>query len=178
MGTGEGIDALDNFDAGRVAGSILGMGDVVGLVEKARDAVDDEEAERLAKRIMKGQFSMDDMASQLTQLRGLGDVNALMGMIPGINKVKKQMASANINDKMIAHQEAIIRSMTNKERKNPKLINGSRRKRIAAGSGTSVQEVNKLMKQFKQMSSMMKKMGKGGMKGMMGGGMSPGMMPR
>ncbi|MBT3557572.1 MAG: signal recognition particle protein [Rhodospirillales bacterium] len=183
MGTGENIDALDNFDAGRVAGSILGMGDVVGLVEKARDAVDEEEAGRLAKRMMKGQFSMDDMAAQLTQLRGLGDMNALMGMIPGINKAKKQMAEANVNDKMIAHQEAIIRSMTKKERKNPKLINGSRRKRIAAGSGTSVQEVNRLMKQFKQMSTMMKKMGKGGMKSMMsgmigGGGMPPGMMPR
>ncbi len=179
MGTGEQMDALDAFDAKRIAGSILGMGDVVGLVEKAREAVDEEEAEEMAKRLMKGQFTMDDMANQLGQLRKIGDVNGLMGMIPGIGKMKKQMDQANIDDKAIAHQEAIIRSMTPKERKNPKLINGSRRKRIAAGSGTSVPEVNRLLKQFKQMSQMMKKMGKMGKKGMLGGmpGMPPGGLP-
>ncbi len=180
MGTGEQMDALDNFDAQRVAGSILGMGDVVGLVEKAREVVDDEEAERVARRLMKGQFTMDDLESQLGQLRNIGDVGGLMGMLPGMNKARKQMADANIDDKMIARQEAIIRSMTQKEKKNPKLINGSRRKRIAAGSGTSVQEVNRLLKQFRQMSTMMKKMGKGGMRGLMaglGGGMPPGGLP-
>ena len=181
MGTGEQMDALDAFDARRVAGSILGMGDVVGLVEKAREAVDEEEAEQLAKKMMKGQFSMEDMASQLGQLRKIGDVNGLMGMIPGMGKMKNQMAQANISDKSIAHQEAIIRSMTIKERKNPKLINGSRRKRIAAGSGTSVPEVNRLLKQFKQMSTMMKKAGKMGKRGLFGGmppgGMPPGMLP-
>jgi len=181
MGTGEGMDALDAFDARRIAGSILGMGDVVGLVEKAREAVDEEEAEQLAKKMMRGQFSMEDMAAQLGQLRKIGDLNGLMGMIPGIGKVKNQMANANVDDKMIARQEAIIRSMTPKERKNPKLINGSRRKRIAAGSGTSVQDVNRLLKQFKQMATMMKKAGKMGKRGMFGGmpggGMPPGMIP-
>ncbi len=175
MGTGEQMDALDAFDARRVAGSILGMGDVVGLVEKAREAVDEVEAEQLAKKIMKGQFSMEDMATQLGQLRKIGDVNGLLGMIPGMGKMKNQMAQANISDKSIAHQEAIIRSMTAKERANPKVINGSRRKRIAAGSGTSVPEVNRLLKQFKQMSSMMKKAGKMGKRGLFGG-MPPGMM--
>lgn len=180
MGTGEGMDALDAFDARRIAGSILGMGDVVGLVEKAREAVDEEEAEQLAKKMMKGQFSMEDMATQLGQLRKIGDLNGLMGMIPGMGKMKNQMSQANVDDKMIARQEAIIRSMTPKERKNPKLINGSRRKRIAAGSGTSVQDVNRLLKQFKQMATMMKKAGKMGKRGMFGGmpgGMPPGGLP-
>ncbi len=185
MGIGEKLEELDTFDAARVAGSILGMGDIVGLVEKAREAVDEVEAEKLAKRALKGQFSLDDMASQLGQLRKIDDVNGLMSMIPGIAKAKKQMAQGNIDDKTIARQEAIIRSMTAKERSKPALINGSRRKRIAAGSGTSVQEVNRLLKQFKQMSTMMKKVGKLGMKGLMGGmpgggmpgGMPPGMLP-
>lgn len=186
MGTGEQIDALDDFDPARIAGSILGMGDVVGLVEKTREAVDDAEAERVARRLMKGQFSMDDLESQLTQLRNIGDVGGLMGMLPGTAKARKQMADANIDDTIISHQEAIIRSMTRKEKHNPKLINGSRRRRIAAGSGTSVQEVNRLLKQFRQMSTMMKKMGKGGMKGLMNGlmgggapgGPPSGMMPK
>ncbi len=178
MGTGENLDALDVFDAARVAGSILGMGDVVGLVEKARDVIDEQEAEKLAKRAMKGLFTLEDMAAQLKQLRKIDDIGGLMGMIPGMSKMKKQMSQVNVDDKGIAHQEAIILSMTQKERRLPKLINGSRRKRIAAGSGTSVQEVNRLLKQFKQMSVMMKKMGKGGgLKGLMGGGMPPGMMP-
>lgn len=180
MGTGEQMDALDAFDARRVAGSILGMGDVIGLVEKARENVDEEEAEKLAKKIMKGQFSMDDMATQLGQLRKMGDVSGLLGMIPGMGKMKSQMSQANIDDKSIGHQEAIIRSMTPRERKNPKLINGSRRKRIAAGSGTTVPEVNRLLKQFQQMSAMMKKAGKMGKRGLFGGmpgGMPPGGMP-
>ncbi len=180
MGTGENVDAMDAFDAERIAGSILGMGDVVGLVEKARDVIDEDEAEKLAKRAMKGLFTLDDMAAQLKQLRKIDDIGGLMGMIPGIGNMKKQMAQSNIDEKAVAQQEAIILSMTLKERRNPKLINGSRRKRIAAGSGTSVQEVNRLLKQFKQMSVMMKKMGKGGMKSMMGGmggGMPPGMPP-
>jgi signal recognition particle subunit SRP54 len=178
MGTGENVDALDAFDASRVAGSILGMGDVVGLVEKARDVVDEVEAEKLAKRAMKGQFTLEDMAGQLKQMRKIDDIGGLMGMIPGIGKMKKQISEANIDEKAIAQQEAIILSMTLKERRNPKLINGSRRKRIAAGSGTSVPEVNRLLKQFKQMSVMMKKMGKGGgLSKLMGGGMPPGMPP-
>lgn len=186
MGVGEKIDELDTFDANRIAGSILGMGDVVGLVEKAREMVDEEEAEAAARRMMKGLFTFEDMQKQLAQVRKMGDVGGLLGMLPGAAKMKSQIAEANIDDKMIARQEAIILSMTPKERRNPKVINGSRRKRIAAGSGTSVQEVNRLIKQHKQMSDMMKKAGKrGGLKGLLGGlggpggGMPPpGMMPR
>jgi len=130
--------------------------------------------------MMKGQFSLNDMASQLDQIRKMGDVGGLMGMIPGMSKMKKQVAEANIDDKTIIRQQAIISSMTAAEREKPKVLNGSRRRRIAAGSGTSVQDVNRLLKQFKQMGTMMKKMGKMGKKGMlggMGGGMPPGMMP-
>jgi len=189
MGVGEKIDELDAFDARRVAGSILGQGDVVGLVERASQVIDQEEAEKTAKRMMKGQFTLEDMADQIGQLRKMGDLKGLMGMLPGMGKMKKQMANADIDEKKIAHQEAIIRSMTVRERRNPKLINGSRRKRIAAGSGTTVPDVNRLLKQFTMMSKMMKKMGKTGAKGMprmpgQGGGMAnmsnglpPGMMP-
>jgi len=186
LGVGEKIDELDAFDARRVAGSILGQGDVVGLVERASQVIDQEEAEKTAKKMLKGQFTLEDMADQIGQLRKMGDLKGLMGMIPGMGKMKKQMAGADIDEKKIAHQEAIIRSMTPKERRNPKLINGSRRKRIAAGSGTTVPEVNRLLKQFTMMSKMMKKMGKMGgkmpqMPDMGAGGqvlgMPPGMMP-
>lgn len=188
LGTGEKVDQLDAFDARRVAGSILGQGDVVGLVERAAQVIEQEDAEKAAKKMMSGQFTLEDMNEQLGQLRKMGDIKGLMGMLPGVGKMKKQLDSANIDDKKIAHQQAIIQSMTTKERRNPKLINGSRRKRIAAGSGTSVQEVNRLLKQFTMMSKMMKKAGKMGKKGMMGmpgmgGGagqmpaMPPGMMP-
>jgi signal recognition particle subunit SRP54 len=177
MGTGEKLDDLEAFDAERVAGRILGMGDVVGLVEKAAQGVDKAEAEKVAKKALKGGFDLEDLESQLSQVRGMGNLDGLLGMIPGIGKMKKQMAQANIDDKAIAHQQAIIRSMTPKERRNPKLLNAKRRKRIAAGSGTSVPEVNRLLKQFKQMSSMMKKMGKLGKKGLMPGAIPPGMMP-
>lgn len=176
MGTGEKLDALEVFDAERVAGRILGMGDVVGLVERVAQTVDKAEAEKIAKKALKGRFDLTDLEAQLTQVRGMGSLNGLLGMIPGIGKVKKQMAAANIDDQSIAHQQAIIRSMTPTERRNPKILNAKRRKRIAAGSGTSVPEVNRLLKQFMQMSSMMKKMGKLGKKGMMPGAM-PGMMP-
>ncbi len=178
MGTGEKIEDLEAFDAGRIAGSIMGQGDVVGLVEKAADAVDQEEAEKMAAKMMTGKFTLDDMAEQFKQLRKMGDVEGLLGMLPGAAKMKDQIAAANIDDKMIARQEAVILSMTAKERQNPKLLNGSRRKRIAAGSGASVQDVNRVLKQFKQMSTMMKKAGKMGKKGLMGGGgLPPGMMP-
>jgi len=185
LGVGEKIDELDAFDAKRVAGSILGQGDVVGLVERAAQVMDQEEAEKTAERMMKGQFTLDDMANQIGQLRKMGDLKGLMGMMPGMGKLKKQMANADIDEKKIAHQEAIIRSMTSRERRNPKLINGSRRKRIAAGSGTSVPEVNRLLKQFEMMSKMMKNMGKMGKKGLlkmpnmpgMGGGAMPHLPP-
>ncbi|MBC8338361.1 MAG: signal recognition particle protein [Rhodospirillales bacterium] len=177
MGTGEKMDALETFDAARIAGSILGMGDVVGLVEKASETIDQAEAEKMAAKMMKGKFTLEDMAEQFKQLRKMGDIKGLMGMLPGAAKMKSQIADANIDNGMIARQEAIILSMTLKERKNPKLLNGSRRKRIAAGSGTTVQDVNRVLKQFKQMAQMMKKAGKMGKKGMMGGAMPPGMMP-
>jgi len=180
MGTGEGPEALEAFSAERIAGAILGMGDVVGLVERAKEVVDEEEAEKTAKRMMKGQFTLEDMADQLKKLRQMGDLSGLLGMLPGAQKMKQQIAEANVDDKTLAHQEAIILSMTRRERQNPKLLNGSRRRRIAEGSGTSVQEVNRVLKQFKQMSQMMKKagkMGKRGLAGMMPPGMMPGGMP-
>ena len=176
MGTGEKMDALEVFDAGRIAGSILGQGDIAGLVEKAAEVIDQQDAEKMAAKMMKGKFTLDDMADQFKQLRKMGDVKGLLGMIPGAAKMKDQIAAANIDDKAIARQEAVILSMTCKERRNPKLLNGSRRRRIAAGSGTSVQDVNRVLKQFKQMSQMMKKAGKMGKKGMIGA-MPPGMMP-
>ncbi len=177
MGVGEKLDALEGFHADRIAGRILGMGDVVGLVERAAETLDQEKAEKMAAKMVKGAFTLEDMAEQLRQLRKMGDVKGLLGMIPGIAKVKNQLDAANIDDKMIARQEAIILSMTPKERRNPKILNGSRRRRIAAGSGTTVQEVNRLLKQHLQMSKMMKQVGKMGKKGLMGGGLPPGMMP-
>jgi len=178
LGTGEKVEALEGFQADRIAGSILGMGDVVGLVEKAAEVVEQEDAERMAKKLMKGQFTLEDMAEQLSQIRKMGSLEGLLGMFPGAQKVKSQIAEANLDDKLIARQEAIILSMTPAERRNPKVLNGSRRRRIAAGSGTSVPEVNRVLKQFKQMSTMMKKAGKMGKKGLLrGGGLPPGMMP-
>jgi signal recognition particle subunit SRP54 len=174
MGVGEKLDELESFQASRIAGRILGQGDIVGLVEKAAEVTDKEDAEKLAKKMMKGQFSLNDMADQLKQVRSMGDVGGLIGMIPGLSKMKKQISEANIDDKMIARQQAILSSMTPGERDKPKVLNGSRRRRIASGSGTSVQDVNRLLKQHKQMGQMMKKMGK---RGMVGGGMPPGMMP-
>jgi len=167
MGVGEKLDALEPFQAERIAGRILGMGDIVGLVEKAGEVADQAEAEKIAKRALKGQFTLEDLQHQLAQVKSMGDINGLMGMLPGVGKMKKQIAEANIDDRVIAHQEAIILSMTLQERRNPKLLNAKRRKRIAAGSGTSVQDVNRLLKQFQQMASMMKKMGKKGINGMM-----------
>ena len=178
MGVGEKLDALEAFNAEGIAGRILGMGDVVGLVDKVSEAVEAEEAEKLAVKMMKGQFSLDDMAVQFRQLRKMGDVKGMLGMLPGIGKVKKELAGADIDDRTIARQEAIILSMTAAERRKPKILNGSRRRRIAAGSGTSVQDVNRVLKQFQQMTAMMKKMGKMGKKGLMaGGGLPPGFPP-
>ncbi|RKQ68372.1 signal recognition particle protein [Oceanibaculum indicum] len=175
LGVGEKMDALEDFHPQRIAGRILGMGDVVSLVEKAAETIEKDEAERLAKKMAKGDFDLDDMAAQLRQLRKLGGLGGVMGLLPGIGKMKKQLAGANIDEKQLAHQEAIISSMTKKERKDIKLLNASRRKRIAAGSGTTVQEVNRLLKQYQDMSRVMKQMGKSGMlKGMMGGLMGGG----
>jgi signal recognition particle subunit SRP54 len=175
MGTGEKIDALEVFDAERIAGSILGQGDIVGLVEKASEIVDQQEAEKIATKMLRGQFTLEDMAEQFEQLRKMGDIKGLMGMLPGAAKMKTQIANANIDDDTIARQQAIILSMTLKERQKPKLLNGSRRRRIAQGSGTTVQDVNRVLKQFKQMAQMMKKTGKMGKRGI--GGLPPGIIP-
>ena len=156
IGVGEKLDALENFQAERVAGRILGMGDVVGLVEKAAEAIDRDEAEKTARRALKGQFTLEDLGEQLSQIKKMGDMQGLLGMLPGIGKMRKQITDAQIDEKTIAHQEAIILSMTLKERRNPRILNAKRRQRIAAGSGTTVQEVNRLLKQHKQMAQMMK----------------------
>ncbi len=166
MGTGEKLDALEAFHAERIASRILGMGDVVGLVEKAAETIDREEAEKLAKKLQKGSFDMDDLAAQLKQLRKMGGMGGIMGMLPGINKVKKQLDEARLDEGLLKRQEAIIGSMTKKERRSPKILDGSRRRRIAAGSGTSVQEINRLLKQYQDMADMMKRMNKLGKKGL------------
>ena len=177
-GVGEKQDALEEFDPARLAGRILDMGDVVALVEKASEAIEVEEAERLAKRMAKGQFDMNDFLAQIRQLQKMGGLGGLMGMLPGIGKMQKQIAAAGIDDSMIKRQEAIILSMTKKERIAVGLLNASRRKRIAAGSGTTVQDVNRLVKQYQDMARMMKKMGgktgAAAMKAMLGGSGMPG----
>jgi len=178
IGVGEKIDALDTFDPQRMAGRILGMGDIVSLVEKASEEMDVEKAKQQAKKMAKGQFDMDDLADQFRQMKKMGGMGAILGLMPGMGKMKKAVDQAGgFDDKEITRQEAIISSMTKAERKKPALMNASRKKRVAKGSGTSVQEINKLLKAHRQMADMMKKMGKGGMKGMakqlagMGGGM-------
>ncbi len=177
MGVGEQLDALEAFDAERIANRILGMGDIVGLVEKAREAVEEEEAEALAKKMQKGRFDLEDLAQQLAQLRKMGGMGQLMGMLPGVAKAKKQLAQANMDESLLKRQEAIISSMTPQERRKPDLIKASRKQRIANGSGTSVQDVNRLLKQHKQMTQMMKRASKMGKRGMMPPGLPPGMMP-
>ena len=177
IGTGEKIDALEPFHPERIAGRILGMGDVVTLVERAAETADRDEAERLAKKFEKGNFDLDDLAAQLRQLRRMGGMSSMLGMLPGIGKIKKQLDSANIDETIVKRQEAIIASMTKSERKNPKLLNGSRRRRIAAGSGTSVPDINRLLKQYQDMAGMMKKMKKLGQKGLMRHGLSA-LMPQ
>ena len=166
MGTGEKLDALEAFQASRIAGRILGMGDVVGLVEKAAENIDREEAEKLAKKMQKGGFDLDDLAGQLKQIRKMGGMGGIMGMLPGISKVKKQLGEAKIDESMLKRQEAIISSMTKTEKRNPKVLDASRRRRIAAGSGTSVPEINRLLKQYQDMADMMKRMNKLGQKGL------------
>lgn len=178
LGVGEKLDGLDAFDAKRLAGRILGRGDIVSLVEKAGEQMDVEKAERMAKKMRKGEFDLEDMAEQFRQMQKMGGLGGIMGMLPGAKKAKQAMEAANLDDKVLARQEAIILSMTRKERRKPALLNASRRKRIAAGAGVEVSDVNKVLKMHKQMAGMMKKMGKGGMKGMMNAmgaaGVSPG----
>ena len=183
LGAGEKVDALDVFDARRVAGRILGQGDIVALVEKASQELDQSKAEAMARKLAKGQFDLNDMAAQFQQMRRMGGLQGIMGMLPGVAKMKAQMADANVNDKMIAHQEAIISSMTKAERKKPDLLNASRKKRIAAGAGVEVSEINRLLKQHRQMADVVKSMARGGPKKMqqmaamlggLGGGMGGG----
>ena len=171
VGVSEKLDGLEPFYPERAAGRILDMGDVVSLVEKAAETIAEEDAAHIMKRMSQGSFDMNDMLKQIGQLKKMGGLGGVMSMLPGIGKLQKQMAASNFNDKAISKQEAIIYSMTNKERINVALLNASRRKRIASGSGTSVSEVNRLVKQQQDMARMMKKMGKmgglGGLKNMM-----------
>ena len=178
MGVGEKLDGLDAFDAKRVAGRILGQGDIVSLVEKAAEQMDAEKAERIAEKLRKGEFDLEDMADQFRQMQRMGGLGGLMGMLPGARKAKAAMDSANLDDNVLKRQEAIILSMTRKERRKPAILNASRRKRIAAGAGVTVQEVNKVLKMHQQMAGMMKKMRqKGGMKNMMNMAQAAGISP-
>ena len=163
-----------------MAARILDMGDVVSLVEQAAEMVDKEDAEKLARKMAKGSFDLGDLRSQLQQMRKMGGMKGILGKLPGVQKMQKQLDQANIDEKVIGRQCAIIDSMTPKERRNADLLNASRKRRVAAGSGTTVQDVNRLLKQHKQMQDMMKRMKKaGGIKNLFGrGGMPPGLMPR
>ncbi|MGI9406093.1 MAG: signal recognition particle protein, partial [Hyphomicrobiaceae bacterium] len=192
IGTGEKWDALEDFHPDRIANRILGMGDIVSLVEKAAETIDAEKADRMAQKMRKGSFDLEDLADQLAQMQKMGGMGGLMGMLPGVGKMKKQVDAMGMDDSVFKRQQAIISSMTRKERRTPKLLNASRKKRVAAGSGTTVPEINKLIKMHRQMADMMKKMGKS--KGLMGqmfggggampspdeiaGAMPPGQMPQ
>jgi signal recognition particle subunit SRP54 len=167
MGIGEKISEFEPFHPERIAGRILDKGDVVSLVERAAETIDQAEAEKMAAKMQAGSFDLNDMLSQMRQMKKMGGMGAMMGMLPGAGKIKEAMAGREIDDSVLKRQEAIILSMTKSEREKPQLLNASRRKRIAAGSGTQVQDVNRLIKQFQQMETMMKQMKKmGGMKGM------------
>jgi signal recognition particle subunit SRP54 len=173
-GTGEKLDAIEPFSPDRVAGRILGMGDVVSLVEKAAATIDKEESEKIAARMMKGQFDLNDLRSQLKQMQNMGGLGMLAGMMPGMKKAKQAMAQSGVDDKVLVHMDAIIGSMTPKERARPELMNAKRKKRVAAGSGTDVQDINKLLKMHQEMGRAMKQIRKmGGLKGLgalLGGG--------
>ncbi len=167
VGVGEKIDALEEFHPARVAGRILDMGDVVSLVEKAAENVTQEEAEKLAARMSKGQFDMNDLLDQMRKMKKMGGFSSMLGMLPGMGQIKEKLQNVNVDERQVDRMEAIILSMTPDERQFPKKLNASRRQRIAAGSGTTVQDINKLVKQFQQMEDMMKKMRKLGPAGMM-----------
>ena len=165
MGVGEKIDDLESFHPDRLANRILGMGDIVSLVEKASQDLDEEKIKLTEEKIKKGSFTFDDYLMQLKQMKKMGGMEGVLSLLPGVGKVKEQMQKGNVDEKLLSVNEAIILSMTKKERENPDIISGSRRKRISLGSGTDVQMLNRLLKQFKMMSKMMKKMSKGGAKG-------------
>jgi signal recognition particle subunit SRP54 len=185
IGTGEKLDALEDFDPARIAGRILGMGDVVALVEKAAEHIDAEKARATAEKMRKGAFDLSDLREQLSQMEKMGGIGGLMGMMPGVAKIKNQMAAANLDEKLLKRQKAIIDSMTPGERRKPDVLKASRKKRIAAGSGTKVEEINRLLKMHRQMADVMKAMGSGKrgalgglgqMLGMGGGAPSPEML--
>jgi len=169
IGTGEKLDALEDFHPNRIADRILGMGDIVSLVEKAAATIDMEKAARAAERMRKGAFDLNDLREQLEQMQNMGGIGGLMGMLPGVAKMKNQLAAANLDDKLLKHQVAIIQSMTAQERRHPDLLKNSRKKRIAAGSGTKVEEINKLLKMHRTMGDMMKAMGGGAKRGPLAG---------
>ena len=166
LGVGEKIENFEVFHPDRIANRILGMGDIVTLVEKAAEDLGEENIKKTEENLKKGSFSMQDYLTQLRQMKKMGGIEGLMSFMPGVSKIKSQMDKAGVDEKIITENEAIILSMTKKERENPKIIDGSRRKRIANGSGTDVATISKLLKQFKMMSEMMKKMSKGNLKGM------------
>ena len=169
IGVGEKMDALEDFHPRRLADRILGMGDIVSLVEKAAQAIDAEQAAKMAEKMRKGVFDLNDLSDQLAQIEKLGGLGGVMGMLPGVAKLKDQMASSHFDDKTIKRQRAIISSMTPMERRNPDVLKASRKKRVAAGSGVTVELVNRLLKQHRQMADMMKAMGaSAGKRGLMG----------
>ena len=169
VGVGEKLEALEEFNPERVAGRILGMGDIVALVEKAQETIEADQAAKMMKRFQKGQFSMNDLKLQLEQMIKMGGMKSLLSMMPGMGKMSQKMDSSGFDDKNIRRQIAIIQSMTKKERINPGILQANRKKRISAGSGTEVAELNRLIKMHRQMSDMMKKMGRTGNKGMIRG---------
>ena len=173
LGVGEKIENFEVFHPDRIANRILGMGDIVSLVEKASEDLDQENLKKTEEKLKKGQFSMEDYLTQLRQMKKMGGIEGIMSFLPGVSKIKSQMDQSGIDEKIITQNEAVILSMTKQERENPKIINGSRKKRIANGSGTDIATINKLLKQFKMMSEMMKKMSKGNMKGMADKGIPP-----
>ena len=173
LGVGEKIENFEVFHPDRIANRILGMGDIVSLVEKAAEDLDEEKLKKTEEKLKKCQFSLEDYLTQLRQMKKMGGIEGIMSFLPGVSKVKSQMDQAGVDEKIITQNEAVILSMTKKERENPKIIDGSRKKRIANGSGTDVATINKLLKQFKMMSEMMKKMSKGNTKGMMDKGIPP-----
>jgi len=173
LGIGEKVENFEIFYPDRIANRILGMGDIVSLVEKASEDLDKENIKQAEENLKEGKFSMNDYLSQLKQMKKMGGLEGVLSFLPGVSKIKSQMDNAGVDEKIISQNEAIILSMTEKERINPKIINGSRRKRIANGSGTNVATINKLLKQFKLMSDMMKKMSKGDLKGMSDKGIPP-----
>jgi signal recognition particle subunit SRP54 len=168
LGIGEKMDALEDFHPDRIANRILGMGDIVSLVEKAAQTIDAEKAQKIADKMRKGKFDLEDFAEQLAQVEKIGGFGGIMGMLPGVAKFKDQIAQSNIDDKVFKRQRAIILSMTPGERRNPDVLKASRKKRIAAGSGAKVEEVNRLLKQHRQIADMMKQMGSANKRGPMG----------